>query len=286
MMKTKAFRLASIFLVVWLFPALLGATYATPPKVQSPPAGEYQVLIEKAGAWQPIASLSFGQRFTTRTLDLSDRCDKAQPARIRLVQKGGGAAHVDAVLLGGAPPQKVDSQDPELALKKLSAQNFDVVDAFGKTIEVEFPGNRSNSVLSLTARVEPEAISKVPFQFPSANLFKPIDQRCPVFYLSLMDSAATESTIATALPQPPELPLFKEYCRTGSGHPSGYTYGWVWNDAEKLYVKLDFTPDNTMDGNKDYAAVHVKTDVGIKRFEIREANQQWGQAALYLCGHG
>jgi len=180
-MKTKAFRLASIFLVVWLFPALLGATYATPPQVQSPPAGEYQVLIEKAGAWQPIVSLSFGQRFTTRTLDLSGSCDKAQPARIRLLQKGGGAAHIDAVLLGGAPPQKVDSQDPELALKKLSAQNFDVVDAFGKTIEVEFPGNRSDSVLSLTARVEPEAISKVPFQFPSANLFKPIDRDARFF---------------------------------------------------------------------------------------------------------
>src|SRR5208283_5771197 len=53
-------------------------------------------------------------------------------------------------------------------------------------------------------------------------------------------------------------PFFKEYCRTGSGHPNGFTYGRVRDDGKNLYVDLEFTPDNTLGGVKDYAAVHVK----------------------------
>ena len=34
-------------------------------------------------------------------------------------------------MLGGAPPNRLEAIAPELALKKISAQNFDVIDAFG-----------------------------------------------------------------------------------------------------------------------------------------------------------
>jgi hypothetical protein len=74
------------------------------------------------------------------------------------------------------------------------------------------------------------------------------------------------------------VPLFKEFCVTGSGHPSGFTYGWVSNDNENLYVKIEFTPDNTMDGDRDYAKVYVKVDGNIKEFKVSEADERWGKA--------
>ena len=71
-------------------------------------------------------------------------------------------------------------------------------------------------------------------------------------------------------------PFFKEYCATGSGHPSGFIYGWVMNDEENLYVALDFTPDNTMDGDKDYAKVYVNTAGGLKEFKVSVPETTWG----------
>ncbi|MBW1720414.1 MAG: hypothetical protein JRJ43_12825, partial [Deltaproteobacteria bacterium] len=71
-------------------------------------------------------------------------------------------------------------------------------------------------------------------------------------------------------------PVFKEYSRTGTGHPSGFTYGWTGHDDKNLHVKIDFTPDNTRDGNEDYAKVYVKTGDGLKEFKISEPETQWG----------
>ena len=70
--------------------------------------------------------------------------------------------------------------------------------------------------------------------------------------------------------------FFKEYCLTGSGHPSGFTYGWVSNDEKNLYVKIDFTPDNTRDGDKDYAKLYVRRGRNLKEFKVSEANTKWG----------
>ncbi|MGD9096974.1 MAG: hypothetical protein PVF97_02745, partial [Desulfobacterales bacterium] len=274
-MKTKAFRLAAVVLVLWIFPSLV---VATPPAIQSidhQAAGEYRLQIRSAGDWQQVATLYFDHRFATRTVDLSKFLRPGAPAVIRLVQKGGGAAHIDAILLGDEAPQKIDGVDQTSVVKKMAVADFDVIDAHDKTYEIVFPARRNHSTLSLTARVEPEAISKVPFQFPSKNLFKPIDAKAR-FYTYKLDLGQADARPGKS-PQPPVNHLFKEHCRTGSGHPSGYTYGWVWNDAEKLYVKLDFTPDNTQDGNKDYAIVHVNTGSAIKRFEIRESDQKWGR---------
>lgn len=71
-------------------------------------------------------------------------------------------------------------------------------------------------------------------------------------------------------------PFFKEYSISGTGHPSNYTYGWVYNDAKNLYVAIDFTGDNTRDGDKDYAEVHIKTKDGIKNYRVSEVEKVWG----------
>jgi len=74
--------------------------------------------------------------------------------------------------------------------------------------------------------------------------------------------------------------LFDEYIRVGSGHPQWKTFGWVKNDDTNLYVAIDFTPDNTMDGDMDYAAVYIKTENGLEEFKVSSIMQDWGVAGF------
>ncbi len=41
-----------------------------------------------------------------------------------------------------------------------------------------------------------------------------------------------------------DAPFFKEWSQPTSGHPANFTYGWVRNDANNLYVAIDFAPAN------------------------------------------
>jgi hypothetical protein len=44
-----------------------------------------------------------------------------------------------------------------------------------------------------------------------------------------------------------------------------------------LYVAIDFTPDNTFDGDADYTKVYVKTNSGVKEFKVSVPETTWGQ---------
>jgi hypothetical protein len=73
------------------------------------------------------------------------------------------------------------------------------------------------------------------------------------------------------------VPFFKEFSLAGTGHPSAFTYGWVMNDDKFLYVAIDFTGDNTEDGNKDYTKVFVKIGGKVKEFKLSEDQLKWGK---------
>jgi alpha-tubulin suppressor-like RCC1 family protein len=239
------------------------------------PGGEYAIYVLKNGEWQKAGTIKCDKFLREQSLDLSRYLPDKKPAHVRIVENGGGAAHIDAVLLGNMPPANVKDVQDALALKKLSKRDFDVVDAFEKTLELTFPTTGSDKTLRLKAKVEPKRVSKTPFQFPSKNLFKEINGGADFYTYRLEPGKSNNSPDIKS--DGPEKPFFKEYCRTGSGHPSGFTYGWVRNDEKNLYVRVDFTPDNTMDGDKDYAKLFVKTDSGLKTFKISESRTEWGK---------
>ena len=245
----------------------------SPNELQS--AGTYSVLAWSNSKWKELGKLVFGKLLREQSIDLNGLVDASNQIRIKLVQEGGSAAHIDAISLGGNPPVDVTGTTDQKAIHKLQKRDFDLLDAFHKTLDISFPPDAPEKTLKLFARVEPEHISKTPFQFPSSNLFREIDDGARFYSYGLSlpdkDKVPGERGMTSA-----EKPFFKEYCRTGSGHPSGFTYGWVRNDDKNLYVKIDFTPDNTMDGNKDYAEVHVKTANGLKSFKVSEADKTWG----------
>ena len=64
----------------------------------------------------------------------------------------------------------------------------------------------------------------------------------------------------------------------GSGHPQGTTYGWVRDDGKTLYVAMDFTSDNTYDGDADYAKVYVKVGNALREFKVSVPEHRWGKS--------
>lgn len=261
----------TVFFVMLLAPLVAFASYTTQqypnvtPIEKIHPNGKYIVYVEKGGNWQEAGSISFDMYFREREIDIKNYISNEGNIRVRLLQQGGGAAQIDSVTLGDKSP--IEVRGIENGLKKLSDKDFDVIDAFNKSIEMTFPFNRDHMILKLTARVEAARISKVPFQFPTANLYKEMSLKSR-FYTYGIGTRKTDS------------PFFKEYSLSGSGHPSGYTYGWVSNDEKNLYVRIDFTPDDTMDGDKDYAKVYVKTAAGVKEFKVSVPETRWGNASF------
>jgi len=229
--------------------------------------GAFHVYVDSGQKWEDAGMLSFDRFFRPRTLDITRHVAGQNPVRIKLVKEGGGSAQIDSVLLNKNPALRASGIDGDL--KKLSKDDFDVVDASGKGIELEFNSRGGKAVLGLSARIEESVIAKTPFQYPLDNTYKEMGPDSKFYHYRMeKGNKGTEKEI------------FQEYSVTGSGHPSGYTYGWARNDDKNLYVKMDFTPDDTMDGDKDYAKVYVKTEKGIKEFKVSVPETRWGNASF------
>jgi hypothetical protein len=229
--------------------------------------GVFHVYVERGQKWEDAGKLSFDRYFRPKTLDIARHVVGQSPVKIRLVKEGGGTAQIDSVLLNSSPALSASGMDADL--KKLAKDDFDVVDASGKGVELEFHGTGAEAVLSLSARIEESVISKTPFQYPLENTYKEMGPDSK-FYHYRMEKGNNGT----------ERKIFQEYSVTGSGHPSGYTYGWARNDEKNLYVRIDFTPDDTMDGDKDYAKVYIRTEKGIREFKVSVPETKWGNASF------
>jgi hypothetical protein len=194
--------------------------------------GGYIIYVNHEDKWKETGRLMFNHLFREKKIDLSSFISEEKEIRIRLIQKGGGAAHVDAVFFSSNPPVNVNGyDDAAFALKKLSKRDNDVLDVSDRTITMTFApegpvtdldGKVKNTKLILAARVEREVIKGEPFQYPKINnLLSDEEKRFYVY------SVGKGSFVK---------PLFREFSHTGSGHPHGFTYGYVKNDRENLYV--------------------------------------------------
>lgn len=230
------------------------------------PTGEFEIYLWLNKRWIKAGTLAYDRFLREREIDLSGLLKGRGKAKIKIIQKGGEAAHIDSIFLGGNSPQKVQGLTDELALHKLSKKDLDVADAYKKKIELTFPA-QGDKKLKLTARIEGPIKTALPFHFPIENLRKETKDFSSFYVYELNPKNK---------PREPKL-IFKEFSPAGSGHPSNFTYGWARNDHENLYVKIDFTPDNTYDGDKDYAQVFVKTPSGVKEFKVSTNETKWGK---------
>lgn len=67
-------------------------------------------------------------------------------------------------------------------------------------------------------------------------------------------------------------PILKQWLRCGTGHPDGFVFIWMDSDKDYLYIRIDFTPDNTQDGDQDYTKILIKG----KEFKCSTVDLEWG----------
>jgi hypothetical protein len=240
------------------------------------PNGSFVVFIFRKGRWERAGELYADRHYRNMKLDMK-RLARGKITRLRLEQNGGGAAHIDSLFLAGSPPVKA----PDDLMFKISRTDYDVIDASNKSYEFEFDTGSSPwkkpPALELYARIEPEEIKEIPFQYPLDNMFKTMSETSAYYSYRAgenpgkltLDGELSEENLGT--------PFFSEYYPVGSGHPQGATYGWVCDDGNYLYVALDVTGDNTSDGGKDYTKVYVNTPSGIRVFKVTARETRWGR---------
>jgi len=247
--------------------------------------GTFEISTKIDNQWITAGNLGFGKFQESKEINLGEYL-KGNDAIIKITQNGGGASYLDAVFLDGMQAVKANGSDGKV-LNKLSKEDLDVTPV-EDGITLEFRVSCGKGILSVTGRIEPEVISKEPLQFPLANNYKPKNQ-IRDFYNYKLNTNYGKITADGVLDEVDGMEVFaKEYQIPGSGHPAGDTYFWVMNDDENLYVVMDFTPDNTYDGDKDYAKVYVNTDEGIKEFKVSVPETTWGSPGFtytYMVGY-
>lgn len=267
--------LVFILILMMVIPAQAFAGISTIelPKKESGINGMFEISIKTKDQWTNAGNLIFGKFQETKEIDLREYLE-GDKALIKVTQKGGGAAYLDAVFLDGVAAMKANSSEGKL-LNKLTKEDLDIT-SVGDGIILEFPATGGVGALSVTGRIENEVISQEPLQFPIINNYKQKNQITD-FYSYKLNSNYGKITTDGGLDEIENIEIFaKEYQVPGSGHPAGDTYFWVMNDNENLYVTMDVTPDNTYDGDKDYAKVYVNTSEEIKEYRISVPETKWG----------
>ena len=239
--------------------------------------GMFEIDVKIGESWTNAGNLQYGKFQETKEINLGEFIS-SENALIRIRQKGGGASYLDAVFLDEAPPLKANGDDNKV-LYKLSKEDLDITPVENEII-LEFEAADGEGILRLTGRIEPVVIGKEPLQFPETNNYKPKNSIQDFYTYTLDSNIGTIKVDGKLYEIGNEEPFVKEYRIPGSGHPAGDTYFWVMNDDENLYVTIDVTPDNTFDGDKDYAKVYVYTDEGVKEFKISVLETKWGNTGF------
>ena len=148
------------------------------------------------------------------------------------------AAHIDYVALSVdgqhyKPIQALNISNGEDILQKVASKDNDVADVHNSTVDFVWEGVSVGGKISLIINAREEDLNKrkaFPFRYPETNYYSiKLQQDTPI-------KVDGEITSEDNLPQP----LFKEYTRPVTGHPDGYTYGYVKSDGKYLLWSFRF----------------------------------------------
>jgi len=277
-MRKRLNRLISMMMTVVMIvmagmPVMADSIPLTTPGGEGP-NGTFDVYVYNEG-WNLVEKVGANMYLKEQAVQVPEIQNSDGQLRVRIVKSGGGLAHLDQVLLDGEKPIEMNPDEMQ-QLYKLYDAEYDVLEVDENGLEVTFLNPEKSTELRFTGRIEAEVISETPHAYPLENQYKPIEI-ATAFYTYEWDNSIDSPTLGEYENRLNGEPFFKEFSKTGSGHPAGYTYGWVSNDEDNLYVLMDFTSDNTMDGDKDYAAVHINTPEGVKSFKVSVNATDYGQ---------
>ncbi len=244
--------------------------------------GYLKVYADVGKGPEEIGLLGFGRCIGDLSVNLKDCIDYKDNIRIYINKSGGGAAYLDYVSIGGITP--LNDFGDKTETEKLSVKDNDLISIPGGGLELLLDRLPGNGIMKISARIEPVEISKEPFQFPLSNMYKDINSHSEFYHYELNTSVGAVSIDGNIDEADLMKPFVKEYAATGSGHPEGYIYIWVLNDNKNLYVLFDATPDNTMDGDEDYAKVYINTPEGVREFKSSMEETQWGTPGFIYTG--
>jgi len=248
-------------------PAKKADTYTAPDRFIE--KGNFEVFVLMGKTWVKAGVAAFDDFYREKTVGIGALPANEKETRVRLVQRGGGAAHIDAALLDGNAPAAIQGTSDKNALRKISSREFDVIDAYGKTVELVFPSRAENGKLALFARVEGAVNYEKPFRFPMTGSLKKGTGND--FYAYPVDSRRVgPGQSGRSLENRP--PFLKEFCISGTGHPSDDLLGWVGNDDRNLFIRIDFIGDNTRDGGREESRSRMRPECRMRT----PAQAGWG----------
>lgn len=280
-MKTAARYLGILGVAVLSIGAL--PLRATLPSKTAP--NGFTITSFQNGQWHSYGKISFDRNFQEKRFVIPQG---GSEVRVRIAHDDIGMANLDSIALevGGQrlSPSRVLSgthHDRDL-FSKLSKQDLDVINVQGRTLEVYFSvpeallTNQDFALLLFGREEDPEHIPGVPCVYPST--LHPSGTELTSYVYQLGQNLGPlqvdgEMTAQDAL----GAPVFQSMTHPISGHPEGYTYGYLKNDEHFLYGAIDFTPDNTYDGLVDFGEIRVQTPLGEKAFRVSVGKDRWGK---------
>ena len=249
----------------------------------------FHVSTWDGSQWVERGVLHYSSRYADRQLDLAPYLpDAAGEYKVRIRQAGRDGANVDRVrLLAGAGEGRelapsaasVSGQD---VLGLVTRFDREVLDLHEREMELRWSDVTDDMAktglrLSLVAREEgPEVRNALPFEYPA--------QEDGIYnVVAGQDGGLVVDGQQTAGDDLGE-PLFAEWTRPDTGHPPAVVYGYAKSDGSFLYAALDFTVDNTAEGERDWASLVVDTPQGPRELRITSADRQWGTAGFTRTG--
>ena len=228
----------------------------------------YHIDTWDGSQWVERGKLHYSLAYGEQEVDLSDFLpDPDGEFKVRILQSGHEAAHVDNVTLRVGdhiflPDRALRDDTGEDVLDELRHADYEVIDLHERSFQVRWSGLPEGEPLRLNLIAREETLSgrRVrPFRYPREE---------GVYNYRLSGEEAMKvdglQTSADGLDEP----LFEQRSKPGTGHPAATVVGWVGSDDAHLYAALDFTVDNTLDRDQDWAELQVETPEGLKAFRI------------------
>ncbi len=224
----------------------------------------YHIYVEGKEGWTLVETLHLSRNYERTTVTLPSG---AGEYRVRIVQSGGVAAHVDQmVLLDGETVVPVSAVcDGSDIVEKLYAVDNDVADIWERTIELTWQGTFVSPTLLLVANEEQPAYIS-PIRTPS------------IMHPTLMELYTLEDSGAIMVDGEPDdlaVPDFSDYWAPTSGHPAGDTLVWLRSDGEYLYGAMEVTADNTYDMT-GWGSLYIATDNVVREFRVDASDESYG----------
>lgn len=217
--------------------------------------------ILSKGSSRLVDKIRFNRFTSEYAVDLSRFSTNDKYIDLKIEKEKGKRLFFDTITLSGNAPVLIDGLKESSGIDTLSKEDKNLFPLEKGEMILRFK-TAGKKILRIVGRSESQNSEVIPFVFPVQNRGFKREAYYKFYSYDLKTGVRKE--------------IFREFITTSSGHPAGYTSAYAYSDENYFYLTLDFTSDNTRDGEEDYASIILKR--GDERYEyfIRENYDRWG----------